>query len=194
MRIAQAMIWWEEAWEAVLPEERRRNPFTRSIFVDNVNFQGMTREAAIRALEDSGNRRVYLLVRLVNPDGSRHWGINFSNLITDQAIQTIEFRKFGVARSREDVYTYIACAAAFIHAAIQLDDDSARALFTSVPARTVAGLENFMLGAVGPFDREAIRRLFSGIRWRPTIPVLPCTEQSKFDEPITPESHHQVDG
>ena len=168
-RIAQAAIWWEPAWEAILPGTRRGNYHCKSIYMDNRKLarSGLTRELAIDRLERCTT--IDQIIDLVHPEDTKTWGVNFTNLKLGAALRTIEFRRFPHCETIEEVNTYVDTATAFFHAAMQV---SGREAFTDAKNRTVRGLEQFLLGAKGPFVRSDIARLFDEKRNAPTLRPL----------------------
>ncbi|POS70590.1 hypothetical protein DHEL01_v211019 [Diaporthe helianthi] len=89
-RLAQAVIHFEPAFEALVPPERRKNEYARSNWIDNKNFgyQRLSRPQSITLLE--GCTTVREVVDLMNPDGSKYFGWNFQAI---PKYSTVEFRR-----------------------------------------------------------------------------------------------------
>ncbi|KAL9054203.1 MAG: hypothetical protein Q9162_004311 [Coniocarpon cinnabarinum] len=177
--VAQAVIYWEPAWEAIMPDERRGTGYARSNYVDNMMFaliRSHTREQAIDDIEQV--QTVTEFLDLVHPDEAKYWGWNFWNV--EQRCNTIEFRRGACSRSFRDVKMWIAAATCFILSAIQAGS------IDGIRRRrcTVAELQQFMfdssgfanglrLSTEGVFARADIVPLFEGkLRW-PTRAPLP---------------------
>ncbi|KAL9054067.1 MAG: hypothetical protein Q9162_004396 [Coniocarpon cinnabarinum] len=160
-RIAQAAIWWEPAFEAILPPERRGNPWSGSLYVENPNFYSSSRIQAIEQIEQDATNMVRFLA-IVQPS-SRYMGFNFWNI--DGDCGTVEFRRSFYSVSRLDVSMWISIAGSFILAAIGANHYTN---FTNEPC-TVARLKDFLLQARGQnFQACHIERLFHGKRHWPT--------------------------
>lgn len=159
-RLAQAVIHFEPAFEALVPPERRKNEYARSNWIDNKNFgyQRLSRPQSITLLE--GCTTVREVVDLMNPDGSKYFGWNFQAI---PKYSTVEFRRGAASTSLNDVYSWVELAVSFVNASLRLSTAAGLGQFDS----TVGGLTQFIeLGVVeGPglnnrryFDRLLLKR------------------------------------
>ncbi|KAL9048408.1 MAG: hypothetical protein Q9162_007739 [Coniocarpon cinnabarinum] len=89
--IAQAAIYWEPAWEAILPPERRGNFWARSLYVDHLNFAlaGKTRNQSTDMIRR--RQSMQSLLKLLHPHGDAYFGWDFYHVMDD--LRTIEFRR-----------------------------------------------------------------------------------------------------
>ncbi|PWY94336.1 hypothetical protein BO94DRAFT_563775 [Aspergillus sclerotioniger CBS 115572] len=138
-KICQSIIHFEPAFEALLPESRLSNEYSRSNWLDNANFghRNLTRNQSIVVIEQATNMRE--LVLLMNPDHDKMFGWNFLYLLNSPH-GTIEFRRGPASTSAQNVFVYIEVAMSFIEAAIQLGGPES---LCKVPA-TVGGLRWFL--------------------------------------------------
>lgn len=125
-RLAQAVIHFEPAFEALVPPERRKNEYARSNWIDNKNFgyKKLSRADSIAVLEKCTN--VKDIINLMNPDGSKYFGWNFQAI---PKYSTVEFRRGAASTSVNDVFSWVELAVSFVKAALKL--------------RTAADLRNF---------------------------------------------------
>ncbi|KAL9089349.1 MAG: hypothetical protein Q9159_002565 [Coniocarpon cinnabarinum] len=172
-RIAQAAVYWEPAWEAVMPNARRGNKFARSNYLDNRNLarKGFSRQESLQIIEDAGSVRK--LLDQIQPREAfvwRNFGFNFVNVL--EGPNTIEFRRGACSVSTQDVRMWVAVALLASIRCNSLIDVQAREC-------TVAGLERFLfepmdnpahphLSTSGVFARSDIQRLFEGNRHKTT--------------------------
>ncbi|KAG6366155.1 hypothetical protein INS49_000331 [Diaporthe citri] len=106
-KLAQAVIHFEPAFEALVPPERRKNEYARSNWIDNKNFgyQRLSRQESITVLERCTTVRE--IVDLMNPDGSKYYGWNFQAI---QKYSTVEFRRGAASTSVNDVFSWVELA------------------------------------------------------------------------------------
>lgn len=115
--MAQAIIHFEQAFEAILPEERRANEYARSNWIDNPHFayQNLSRDQSIDFLEDLTT--INQVIDAMNPNQSKYFGWNF---LSARRFKTIEFRRGAVSLSVNDVFMWAELAMSFIRAALAL--------------------------------------------------------------------------
>ncbi|PYI09012.1 hypothetical protein BO78DRAFT_459563 [Aspergillus sclerotiicarbonarius CBS 121057] len=162
-RICQSIIHFEPAFEALLPDSRLSNEYSRSNWLDNTNFGhgNLSRNQSIAVIEQASSMRE--LVLLMNPDHDKMFGWNFLYLLNSPH-GTIEFRRGAASTSAQNVFVYIEVAMSFIEAAIQLGSPES---LNKVPA-TVGGLKWFLQTAhlpdqlPGLYDSRYLELFFAG--------------------------------
>ncbi len=125
-KIAQCIIHWEPALEVLVPEERRGNVYASSNWIDNKNFESLTRSEAIEMIENCRSLEEVILLMSPKPQG-RFWAWNFQAM---RKSRTIEFRKGGASLNGEQALAWAELVLLFIEAAVQTDIESLR----TVPA------------------------------------------------------------
>ncbi|KAI0449304.1 hypothetical protein F5B21DRAFT_494788 [Xylaria acuta] len=100
-RLAQTIIHFEPAFEALLPRDRRGNEYARSNWIDNLHFgyAKVSRADAIAKLERC--RTVDEVIELMNPQNSRYFGWNFQAI---KKYSTVEFQRGAASTSPADVF------------------------------------------------------------------------------------------
>jgi Putative amidoligase enzyme len=139
-KIAQFVIHFEPAIEALLPEERRGQLFARSNWLDNKNFVTgkKTRRQAINEIGRTRDRQAVVNLMSPRPSGD-HFAWAFSKL---DKHKTIEFRKPGPSKSAEETIMWAEFAMAFILSAMQIENTIN--YIRKVPPN-VGGLKQFLL-------------------------------------------------
>lgn len=117
-RIAQAVIYFEPAFEAILPPNRRQNEYTMSNWIDNPNFghKNKSRLESIATIENCSTTRQ--VVELMCPQQNKYWGFNFLNIVEDPH-STIEFRRGTPCASARSPLVWAELAMSFTQAAIK---------------------------------------------------------------------------
>jgi Putative amidoligase enzyme len=153
-RIAQCVIHWEPALEALTPEERRGNMYARSNWIDNPRFKApiQTRSIVITQIGECRSRDE--IIDLMSPKLlDRFWAWNFRAM---NKYGTIEFRKGSASLNGEQVLAWSELALCFVQSAMQTDINS----LGRVPAN-VAALKRFLGGAE---KVKALKLIFDGKR------------------------------
>lgn len=197
-RLAQAIIHFEPAFEALVPSERRKNEYARSNWIDNKNFgyKRLSRQESIAVLESCST--VKEIINLMNPDGSKYFGWNFQAI---PKYSTVEFRRGAASTSVNDVYSWVELAVSFVMASLKLQTAAGLKKYAS----NIRGLTEFIkLGVVegpGLNDRRYFERLLvkRGLNQHPDarldpIPVGELTpdklkklkEKIRLDQQINP--------
>lgn len=150
-KVCQCIIYFEPAFESLLPEERLSNEYGRSNWLDNANFghRNLSRRQSMLVIQQATNMRE--LVLLMNPDHDKMFGWNFLYLLNNPH-GTIEFRRGPASSSVQDVFVNIEVAMSFVEAAIRLGD---MATLEKTPA-TVGGLKRFIAAANLPDHTRAL--------------------------------------
>lgn len=189
--MAQAIIHFEQAFEAILPEERRANEYARSNWIDNPHFayQNLSRDQSIDFLEDLTT--INQVIDAMNPNQSKYFSWNFLSV---RRFKTIEFRRGAVSLSVNDVFMWAELAMSFIRAALALQSTTQLRQYP----RTVGGLRSFIQYAQlstqqGMHNPTFLNPLFSGKastdRANP-VPVgtLSPAKQAKLQRKIAADS------
>ena len=148
-RIAQAVLYFEPAFEALLPSDRRQNEYAAGNWIDNPNFgrNGRNRRESIDMIELCTTTRE--VVELMCPEQSKYYGWNFLNIISDPH-WTIQFRRGPASSSINEVFIWVELAMSFIQAAIRYGTP---ANFVKIPS-TISVLQWFLINA-GLIDDQA---------------------------------------
>ncbi|KAH6839568.1 hypothetical protein B0I37DRAFT_439316 [Chaetomium sp. MPI-CAGE-AT-0009] len=122
-RLAQAVIYFECA-------------YARSNWIDNKHlaYKNLTRDQSMLKIEACKTQGE--VIQLMNPDGSRYFGVNFLAL---EKYKTVEFRRGAASTKLDDVFKWVEFAMTFLQASIQL---SAKSDFSRFQP-TVGGLRKF---------------------------------------------------
>ena len=137
-RIAQCIIHFEPAIEALLPEPRRGLSYARSNWLDNRNFLSKSRQYAIEAISRTRERQEVVDLMSPRPLGE-HFAWTFCKL---EKHKTIEFRKPGPSESAAEAIMWAEFAMGFVLAAMQTENTVG--YFRRVPPN-VGGLKRFLL-------------------------------------------------
>ncbi|KAI8631081.1 putative amidoligase enzyme-domain-containing protein [Xylariaceae sp. FL1651] len=103
-RLAQAIIYFEPAFEALLPRDRRGNEYAKSKWIDNQHFgyARVSRVDAIAMLERCA--KVEDVIELINPQ------------------DTIEFRRGAASTTSAKVFRWVEIATSFLRASLKMLD------------------------------------------------------------------------
>lgn len=184
--IAQAIIYFEPAFEVLVPTQRRGNEYSRSNWIDNPNFgyRNLSREQSIALIENL--HTVDEVINIMNPDQSKYFGWNFLSIKT---YRTIEFRRGAVSLSANDVLMWAELAMSFILAAVAPRQDTLQQY-----SGTVGGLEAFIQNASlpvspGTHNPSLLKGLFHGMaptaRMQPTpVGRLSASKTAKLQRKI----------
>lgn len=138
-QIAQCIIHFEPAVEALIPLERQANTYSKSNWIDNPFFtnRDLSRNQAIRRI--GACKDLDAVISLMNPDRDRYYGWNF---LTMEECKTIEFRKGAASRDASDSLTWAEFAMTFVQSAMQsnLKPD----MLSKIPSN-IQGLRWFLL-------------------------------------------------
>ncbi len=139
--ICCSIIWFESAFEVLVPQTRRGNEWAKSNRFDNPKFQGKTGEQCLQLVtqcSDNAN-----IVNLMNNNGDRYYGWNFTNLYYDRKM-TIEFRRGPGVTEVDECLGWVELTASFVRAAKSFGTPTTLPTFT----RDVEGLKNFIQTSV----------------------------------------------
>lgn len=162
-RVCQSIIYFEPAIEAMLPETRLGNEYSKSNWIDNASLgrKNLSRQQSIEAIQKCSNMRD--LVLLMNPphegNHDKMFGWNLLYLLSSPN-GTVEFRRGSGSSSVEEAFMWAEFAIAFVMAAIRVSTPWTN--MTNLP--DLGGLQNFLQSAVfaqaaTPFRPEYLHRL-----------------------------------
>ncbi|KAK2809008.1 hypothetical protein FQN50_004282 [Emmonsiellopsis sp. PD_5] len=153
-KIAQAIIYFEPAFEPILPPDRRGNEYARSNWIDNPSFgyKNLSRDQSIDYLETLTT--IDQVIDTMCPNQSKYFGWNF---VSVKKFSTIEFRRGPYSATVDDVYMWVDVAESFIKSALAIQSKSQ---LQQNPV-TVGGLETFLTRAPSTGPRY-LSRLFAG--------------------------------
>lgn len=156
-RIAQAVIHFEPAFEALVPPARRQNDFVKSNWLDSptLSQEDKSRSELISAIEAEGDTTH--LIKLMQSKDNRNFGWNFWPLFGKGSI---EFRKPPASTTLEEVLSWAELTLSFVQTAIRCE--TAQQLQEVPP--TIGGLRWFVLQSAIPGMNEPARmhRLWEG--------------------------------
>jgi hypothetical protein len=159
-RIASAIIYFEPAFEALVPDDRRGNEWCRSIWLEGPKFawQDKTRAQSIELIERAPNTMALLSLLHLNEDPRYAW--NFWSLLSPK--QTIEFRQPPSCETADEALSWAELAVNFIQVSVKHGSAASLRLY---PANA-KGLR-WYLGLVherGVSEPDRLRRIWAGIQ------------------------------
>lgn len=138
-RIAQCIIHFEPAIEALVPPERRGNHYSKSNWLDNPVFASKDKSPR-EAIQEIGRAKTREeVVQLMTPGKDSYYTWNFQSLAR---LKTIEFRKGSPSRNAREALAWAEFTMTFILSAMQTEDPP-RYLDRIAP--NVDGLKRFLL-------------------------------------------------
>ena len=174
-RIAQAIIHFETAIEALVPPDRRGNRYAKSNWLDGPEFgrKGKSRRESIAAIEHVCGPG--LLVDLMQPlqrATDRDYAWNFHSLFDKK---TIEFRQPPVSVTPAEALSWAELAMSFVHAAVRCEPSELQ----KVPS-TIGGLRWFLRQFHVPGMHEPVwlQRLWHGKDERAAVEPIPQPQGS----------------
>lgn len=157
-RIAQCIIHFEPAFEALTSRERRGNIYSSSNWIDNKWFAhpDMTRAKVIEAIGNCGSTAE--VIELMSPKPQdRFWAWNFQAM---KKFGTIEFRKGSASLNGDQAVAWAELVLLFVQSALVADIRSLK----TVPAN-IRGLKFFL----GEHNLGDVATLFRGKGDRETL-------------------------
>jgi hypothetical protein len=158
-RLAQAVIQFEPALEALVPPERRHNVFAKSNWLDSPGLgrKGLSRRDSITAVGQASD--FDQLMALLQPlhELDREFAWNFYPLFTDT--KTIEFRKPPVSVTQDEALSWAEFAISFVHASIRCESSN----LLKIPSN-IGGLRWFLqsFNVPGMNEPHRLQRLWQG--------------------------------
>lgn len=136
-KVAQAIIHFEPALEALVPPVRRGNLFAQSNWIDNINFsdEKITREVAIEMIGKCSSENELICLLCPQPQ-QRFFAWNFRAM---KRYRTIEFRKGSASMNADEVLAWAELVLLFVQAAVKTTPKALRI----IPAN-VRGLKGFL--------------------------------------------------
>lgn len=172
-RLAQAIVHFEPAVEALVPADRRGNKYVKSNWLDNPSFGHVlkTRAEATALIENVNN--IDELVQLMEQRFDSNYAWSFET-VRDVSRPTIEFRKPPVSRTPEQALSWAEFVISFVKASLRTP--SVERLGEVPP--TLGGLRWFLKKGriVGVSEPRRLDRLFRGKDDDSTLAPIPRTE------------------
>lgn len=184
-KIAQAIIHFEPAIEALVPPERRGNVWASSNWIDNKVFATpeMTRRRVLEALQNCSSVADVAQMMSPGPQG-KAWAWNFQAL---NKFGTIEFRKGSASLNAGDAIGWAELVLYFVLAAIKLRGLNSLLHF---PAN-IGGLAGFL-----GFEKTRKMALFAGKTGdesiQPELLFAPCEKREMLEKKLFVEELYQA--
>ena len=177
-KIAQCVIHFEPAIEALVAPERRGNRYSMSNWLDNYRFAGQNKSPR-QAIAEIGRAQTRAeVVDLMTP-GLESFGWNFRSMLR---LRTIEFRKGSPSRNAREALAWAELAMTFILSAMQTDDPPTSYLDHAAP--NVDGLKRFLLqDKLEPFmsDPRYLEPLWAGKTGEESVQPRPALRDALGD-------------
>lgn len=156
-KICRCVLWFENAFEVLVPESRRGNHYCKSNQHDNPKFLDKSLQQCLGMIDECQSNQD--VVDLMNNDGDRYYAWNFVNLYYGGK-NTIEFRRGPGAEDDKSCFAWVELAVSFVQAAIKLGSITGLEMYE----KKVEDLLRFIRAATVPrLNRpEAMRQIFSG--------------------------------
>lgn len=151
--LCRAILFFEPAFEAILPSHRRGNEYAKSNRYDNSNSEGKTGRQMFQAISRCNNN--VEVAELMNNGGDRYFGWNFLNLYYGR-IQTVEFRHGPSVTNAQECIGWMELVVRFSKASVGTGEAE-----PVQQAQDVAGLWRFLGASTGP-GVAAMRKIFQG--------------------------------
>jgi hypothetical protein len=174
-RLAQAIIYFEPAFEALLPRDRRGNEYARSNWIDNQHFgyARVSRVDAMAMLERCA--KVEDVIELMNPQESRYFGWNFQAI---KKYSTIEFRRGAASTTSAEVFRWVEIATSFLRASLKIQTGSDIRQFSP----TIGGLMQFLSRGLddtqGVGESRFLWENFAGLKQNDRLDPIPVGKLS----------------
>lgn len=162
--ICCSILWFEEAFEELIPSFLRQDHWTFSNSVDNPELRGLSLLTCFDKIRDCTTKDdlIYLMNALdtsMEPNQrrkltSRYWVWNLENL-KDGEIQTIEYRRAPRVTDPQACLMWVELAASFAYAAMRYGGEDG----LKCHRRTVNGLRQFIGQA---YESEYLHAIFEG--------------------------------
>jgi hypothetical protein len=157
-KICHSVLWFEGAFEVLVPESRRRNHHCKSNRFDNERFGNKTEKHCLAMIDKCKSN--HDVVDLMNDGGNRYFAWNFSNLYYGGKM-TIEFRRAPGVEDSGGCLAWVEFAVSFVQAAITLGSTGGLEQYN----RGTKGLLKFILNASQQLNRpQAMKQIFSNKR------------------------------
>src|ERR1700709_1747639 len=136
--ICRSIVFFEFAFEALLPPHRRRNIWAKSNVYDNDHFRDKKLGAYFSLID--GCKTISEIVELMNDGDDKYFGWNFLNLLEDGKT-TIEFRRPPGVKNVNECLAWVEFTVTFVQAAVE----SGNTLTNNMGvAENVQALKNFL--------------------------------------------------
>lgn len=141
--VCRAVIYFEGAFELLVPEHRRGNAYMKSFFADHPEFRGRSAVECFTLIDRSAHR--VDIAELMNPEGDRNYAWNFRNLIYGGKM-TIEFRRGPGVTETTDCLAWVELVVSFARSARALGKPNQLHQYT----QDVQGLQQFIDATLVP--------------------------------------------
>ena len=154
-RIAQCIIHFEPAIEAIVPPSRRGNQFARSNWLEGEKF-ALKRISRTQAIELIGlmQQREDVRKSMCPRKNGKYAAWSFAAM---KQLETIEFRKPPASTTAAECLKWAEFATTFIIAALEIGDDADTIGYLDDIPPNVGGLKNFLLGRGSCHQRQSPR-------------------------------------
>lgn len=152
----RAILYFERAFEALLPAHRRGNEYAKSLLADNEKLNGKTLRQMFQELSQCHNNTE--IVALMNCRRDRSFGWNFVNLLQG-GTQTMEFRRGPGVVLPIDCRRWVEMVVTF--ADVSLTTDDTRLLSYTMD---VDGLWRFISDGVSTGPRNSLSNFRGKVR------------------------------
>ncbi len=189
-RIAQAVIHFEPAFDALVPPQRRGGEceYAKNSWLDSdhLALENRNREQSIAYIDKITD--FYSLLSVMNPDNEKNYAWNFHSI---PKYSTIEFRKPQASTTVDEVLSWAELEMSFIQAAVRFG--SATRL-KKVPS-TVGGLRWFLKqsGIPGLNEHERLQWFWKGKDDNAFVETLPLRLYLSPDEEEVLKAMREID-
>lgn len=154
LSLCHAILYFENAVQALLPAERRRNFWARSNNWDNSRL----RMASIQQIEQllQNCHSTAEIASLMNDGHDRYYAWNFQNLLADRS-DTVEFRSPPAADNAAKCIPWVEFVASFVTAALTTDRGQRQTY-----ERNLGGMKDFIKDNAPNADKTILSKLFAG--------------------------------
>ena len=155
--LCRCIIYFEAAFEVLLPAHRCQHEYTKGNRVDNPRLSKLNLQQCYRKIDGCLNNAD--IADLMNNGGDRYYGWNFVNLYYNGKT-TAEFRRSPGVKTAEECYSWVDFAMVFVHAAIIHGSETELGGMEA----DVKGLKKFMGAALvsGIHQSDLFKPIFQG--------------------------------
>jgi Putative amidoligase enzyme len=158
-KICRSVLWFETAFEILVPESRRGNPYCKSNRLDNPKFLSKSLNQCLEMVDECQSNQG--LADLMNNQGDRYYAWNFINLYYGGK-KTIEIRRGHGVEDHALCVSWVELAVSFVQAAIKSGSLGGLQLYAE--NKSVEDLLRFIQSATVPGLKrpQALQTIFSG--------------------------------
>lgn len=202
-RLCQSILYFEPAFEALLPTHRLRNEYAKSNSVDNSNFRKLPQQDCFAAIERCAG--LADLALLMNPDDphtgneDKMFGWNLRYILKRGPKGTIEFRRGAGSSRKEHAFMWIELAISFVSAAVKQGvPDILKTIKPDISGLRAfieqANLPTHTSGLYAPQYLNELYRNKNGAASRQPVPLgeLPAKKRQKLAQKHEQDKHKTV--